>query len=221
MSDFHGDYIPKKDAELVPWGANFNSKVTAGASRWGIPSNEVTDVQNAYDAFVTLQKKADSPDKTTVIVAEKNAARKKYVELVRAMVGFRLKNPIITDAERVGMGLHVHDTTPTPIDVPKTRPEFAIDVVDFRRLKISFQYQGSKSKALPYGVDGAGFLWAVLDAPPADHGALTRNVLATRTPHILEFTEEERGKTVYAAICWQYEKGQKGPWSEIESAIVP
>jgi hypothetical protein len=46
-------------------------------------------------------------------------------------------------------------------------------------------------------------------------------VLATRTPHILEFTEEERGKTVYVAICWQNEKGEKGPWSEIESAIVP
>jgi hypothetical protein len=28
-----------------------------------------------------------------------------------------------------------------------------------------------------------------------------------RTPHILEFTEEERGKTVYVAICWQNEKG--------------
>jgi hypothetical protein len=59
------------------------------------------------------------------------------------------------------------------------------------------------------------------DAPPADHNALTRSVLATRTPHTFEFTEEERGKTVYMAACWQNEKGQKGPWSEIVSAIVP
>jgi hypothetical protein len=80
---------------------------------------------------------------------------------------------------------------------------------------------GSDSKAKPYGVNGAVIIYAVLDAPPADHSALTSSVLATRTPHILEFTEEERGKTVYVAICWQNEKGQKGPWSEIESAIVP
>jgi hypothetical protein len=59
------------------------------------------------------------------------------------------------------------------------------------------------------------------DAPPADHNALTRSVLATRTPHTFEFTEEERSKTVYMAACWQNEKGQKGPWSEIVSAIVP
>ncbi|MDR1129541.1 MAG: hypothetical protein LBK96_00985 [Prevotellaceae bacterium] len=221
MSKIHRDYIPKKDSELVSWGANFNSKVAAGASRWGIPSNEVTNLQTAYDAFVVLQRKADSPDSTTVIVAEKNAARDKYVELVRAMAGFRLKNPIITDAERLDMGLHVYDNTKTTVDVPKTRPELFIEVVDFRRLKVSFQDQGSKSKAKPYGVDGAVIVCAVLDTPPADHSALTRSVLATRTPHILEFTEEERGKTVYIAICWQNEKGQMGPWSEIISAIVP
>jgi hypothetical protein len=115
----------------------------------------------------------------------------------------------------------VHDTTPTTIPVPKTRPELDIDVLDFRRLKVLFHDMGSKSNAKPYGVNGAVIVYAVLDAPPADVSALTRSVLATRTPHILEFTEEERGKTVYVAICWQNEKGEKGPWSEIESAIVP
>jgi hypothetical protein len=62
---------------------------------------------------------------------------------------------------------------------------------------------------------------SLLDAPPADISALSRSVLATRTPHILEFTEEERAKTVYIAVCWQNEKGERGPFSEIESAIVP
>jgi hypothetical protein len=221
MGNFHGDYIPKKDSELVPWGANFNSKVAANASRWGIPPEEVADLQSAYDAFVPLYRKADSPERTTVIVAEKNAARKKLVALICAMAGFRLKNPIITSAERVDMGLHVRDTTPTTIDVPKTRPELSIEVVDFRRLKVSFRDHGSKSRAKPYGIDGAAIIFAALDAPPADHSALTCSVLATRTPHIIECTEEERGKTLYVAACWQNKKGQKGPWSEIISAIVP
>jgi hypothetical protein len=80
---------------------------------------------------------------------------------------------------------------------------------------------GSTSKAKPYGTNGAVIAYAVLNAPPTNPDALTHTVLATRTPHILEFTEEERGKTVYVTICWQNEKGQRGPWSEIESAIVP
>jgi hypothetical protein len=115
----------------------------------------------------------------------------------------------------------VHDTTPTTIGPPKTRPELDIDVLDFRRLKVTFHDQDSDSKAKPYGTNGAVIAYAVLDAPPADVSALTRSVLATRTPHILEFTEEERGKTVYVAICWKNEKGERGPWSEIESTIVP
>ena len=221
MSKVHWDYIPKKDSELVPWSANFTAQVSANASVWGIPSDEISALQTADAAFATLQKQADSPAKTAIIVAQKNEARKNLVSIIRTLAGFRLKNPVITDAERVAMGLHVHDTTPSNIPAPHTRPELDIDVLDFRRLKVVFHDQGTDSKAKPYGTNGAVIVYAVLDTPPADPGALIHSVLATRTPHILEFTEEERGKTVYVAICWQNERGQKGPWSEIESAIVP
>jgi hypothetical protein len=45
--------------------------------------------------------------------------------------------------------------------------------------------------------------------------------LRTRTPHVLEFTEPQRGQTVYLALRWQNEKGEKGPWSEIQSTVIP
>ena len=215
------DYIPKKDSELVSWSANFTSQVSANATAWGIPPDEVTSLQAASDTFAELQKQTDSPAKTAVIVAQKNDARKNLTGIVRTLAGFRLKNPVIADAERIALGLHVRDTTYTTVEAPKTRPELDINVVDFRRLKASFHDQGSKSRAKPYGTNGAVIIYAVLDAPPVNHSALIRSVLATRTPHILEFTEEERGKTVYIAICWQNEKGERGPFSEIESAIVP
>jgi hypothetical protein len=221
MSDFHGDYIPKKDSEVVTWGSNFNSKVSANASNWGIPLEEVAELQSSYDVFVPLYKKADSPDSTTVIVAQKNAARKKYVALVRGMAGFRLKNPIITDAERLDMGLHVHDATPTTIDVPKTHPDMLIEVLDFRRLNVSFHDQGTTSKAKPYGVVGAVFKFTVLDEAATDYSALNRSVMATRSPHTFEFTEDERKKIFSVAVCWQNEKGQTGPFSEIATAIIP
>jgi hypothetical protein len=215
------DYIPKKDSELVPWSANFTAKVAANASEWGILPDEVAALQTANASFAALYTQADSPARTSIIVAEKNAARKTLVEEIRKLSGFRLKNPVITDTQRVALGLHVRDATYTTIPAPKSHPELDIDVFDFRRLKLIFHNMGSESKAKPYGVNGAVIACAVLDARPANHDALTRTVLATRTPYILEFTEEERGKKVYIAICWQNEKGEKGPWSEIKSAIVP
>jgi hypothetical protein len=209
------DYIPSKDAELVAWSANFTAGVSENATVWSISADEVTELQTANDEFAALHAKADSPAKTTVIVAEKNIARKKLKGIIRTLVGFRLKNPVISDAQRIALGLHIRDTTQTTIDVPKKRPELDIEVLDVRRLKVVFRDMGSTSRAKPYGVNGAVIIWGVLDAPPADVTVLTRSVLATRTPHTLEFTEEERGKTVYVAICWQNEKGQRGPWSEM------
>ncbi|MDR2385375.1 MAG: hypothetical protein LBD80_06945, partial [Tannerella sp.] len=120
------DYIPKRDSELVAWGANFTTGVAANASAWGIPSNEVSALKTANTAFATLHAKADSPAKTSIIVAEKNAARTTLERIIRTLAGFRLKNPIITDAQRIALGLHVRDTTYTTVDVPKTRPELDI-----------------------------------------------------------------------------------------------
>ncbi|MDR3351340.1 MAG: hypothetical protein LBN98_06865 [Prevotellaceae bacterium] len=215
------DYIPQKDAELAAWSANFTAQVITNAPAWGISEDEVAELQNASNAFAALHAQADSPAKTAVIVAEKNAVRKTLVAKIRAIAGFRLKNPVLTGAQRTALGLHVRDTAPTTIPPPVTRPEPDIDVVDVRRLKVRFHDMGSESRAKPYGVSGAVIACAVLDAPPASPAALTRTALATRTPHVLEFTEEERGKRVYVAVCWQNGKGQRGPWSEIKSAIVP
>ena len=215
------DYIPRKDSDLVSWSANFCLQISTNALVWGITPKEVADLQAANAAFAEFQKQADSPTKNAIIVMKKNDARKNLVSIIRTLVGFRLRNPIISDAERIAMGLHVRDTKPTAINVPKLCPGVIIRVVGFRRLKVFFYNLETKGKGKPYGTIGAVIVYAVLDAPPAGIDALIRNVLATRTPHILEFTEEERGKTVYIAVCWQNGKGKKGPFSEIEKAIVP
>jgi hypothetical protein len=215
------DYIPRKDAELASWSSNFASKVDANSKVWNIPGQEVSDLNNAVNIFSSLHAQVDSPAKNSIIVAEKNAARIDLIGRIRGLVGFRLRNPAITNAERIAMGLPARDNTFSSIPTPTSRPELNIDVFDVRRLKVHFRDMGSSGKARPYGVIGAVIAYAVLNAHPTSPTDLTNIILATRTPYTLEFTEPERGRTVYVAICWQNEKGEKGPWSEMESAIVP
>jgi hypothetical protein len=215
------DYIPKKDAELVAWSANFATQVDENSSEWNIPKEEVNNLQNAVTNFATLHTQADSPAKNSIIVAEKNTARTVLVGHIRELAGFRLRNPAITDAQRVSLGLSIRDAARSTIPSPTSRPGIIIDVLDVRRLKVQFQDMGSSSKAKPYGVSGAIIFYAVLNAPPTSPAELVNSVMATRTPYTLVFSEQERGRTVYIAICWQNEKGEKGPLSEIESAIVP
>jgi hypothetical protein len=50
---------------------------------------------------------------------------------------------------------------------------------------------------------------------------LIRSAFDTRTPFTLEFEGHERGKTVYFCLCWENTRGEKGHWSEIQSAVIP
>jgi phosphoribosylformylglycinamidine (FGAM) synthase PurS component len=215
------DYIPKKDAELVTWSSNFASIIANRTTAWDIPVAEANALQTAAAEFFSLYEQAVGPTSNKVIVELKNEARTELKEKIRAMVNFRLQNPVITDAEKLELGLHLKDKTPTSIPVPVTRPEFNIKTADIRELTVIFRDQDSESKARPYGINGAVVAWTISDVPPASPDDLTHTALATRSPHLLQFTEENRGKTVYIALCWQNEKGQRGHWSEMQNAVIP
>jgi hypothetical protein len=120
------------------------------------------------------------------------------------------------------MGIAVPSTTHTPTPVATTYPDFDIDSSTIRRLTIHFYDQGQKtSKAKPAGQHGAEIRWAMRDTPPASLKDLTNSSFDTHTPITFEFDESERGKMVFFCLCWENTRGEKGPMSEIQSAIVP
>lgn len=217
----NGDYLPTKETDLVDWVANFVKEMTANANAWQIPAEEIAAIQQKGDLFRDLHMKCAGADKTEGLVSDKNAAKRVLKSSIRKLVNFRFSNPIITDSQRIQCGLHAKDQSRTTIAAPKSRPEFGVKVTDLRRIKIDFRDQGSNKAAKPYGISGAVISYAVLPAPPAEPSELSRAFLATRTPCTLEFTEEERGRTVYIALQWQNNKGQKGAYSEIQSALIP
>ena len=215
------DFIPRKNAELVAWSVNFVAQIEANAEQWDISAEEVNGLKASVNDFALLFAQSDSPAKSPIIRAQKNAAAKTLIAAIRALAGFKLKNPAITPSQRVALGLRAYAVGASVIPAPSTRPEFDIIVRDVRRLAVSFRAMGASGYARPYGASGAVIAYAVLDAPPVALGELTSSVLATRTPYMLEFSEEERGKRFYVALCWQNRKGEKGPWSNIASAIIP
>jgi len=219
MAQVYSNRLP--EAGLVDWSENFVQRIINNAAAWQIPAEEVTGVQTAAVNFKTLHAITSTPARTKILVAEKNAAKKVLLKEIRSMVNFRLKNPIITDAELIALGLNVSDKTKSPIPVPPKSPKFYISLLDSGMLSVGFQDQDSTSKARPYGINGAVISYAVLETAPTEQEQLIHSVLATKTPHTLVFTAEERGKTVYIAVRWQNIKGQTGPWSNIETAIVP
>jgi hypothetical protein len=94
-------------------------------------------------------------------------------------------------------------------------------VLDIMRIEIEFHDQGSESRAVPYGYNGAVFCYGTGDKAIEDYAALTKSVLLTHSSGTLTLPPETKGKTLSGALMWQNGKGEKGPWSEIRSMIIP
>ena len=215
--------IPTRDADFDVEQKILTDAASLNATKWGLDVNFINgQLKPAQTAWNTKWAKYKDPTtRTSQITFEKTEARKAYEHLLRLLIRDLEYNTRVTDDDRHSMGIHIPDTRRTPINPPTTHPVFSIETAGDRHLNVAFRDHESGSKAKPYGVNGAVIIYDVLDTPPADYAQLTRSLLATRTPHTLEFTIAERGKPVYVAVCWQNEKGQKGPWSEILSSIVP
>jgi hypothetical protein len=46
-------------------------------------------------------------------------------------------------------------------------------------------------------------------------------VFDTRSPYTFQFDLSDAGKRLYCCLRWENNVGVKGPWSEIQSAIIP
>jgi hypothetical protein len=135
--------------------------------------------------------------------------------------GFLRKNALVTDADLVSMGLPPHSSGGgKPSKIATTFPWIKILTHLIRHLIIEFG-ASETSRAKLDGQHGAEVVYIVSDEKPTDISQLIHSVFDTDSPLDLEFTEEERGKTVWFAIRWENTRGQKGPWSEIYSAIIP
>jgi hypothetical protein len=227
----HGkDFIPSKDPAFNIFFKNvcqYTAVKTSGTPPdWPhIPQAEVTGLTSAYADWYTFYS-AILKDHTRADTAAKNAARRRDEPVLRNFIQtwFRRFPDIVTLADLAAMGIPPVDSTHSHIGRPKTRPVFTIKVIDSRLLAILFWDEDTpESNARPYGMNGAVVSFAISEDGHVitDYKELTRTELATRTPHYLRFDEADRGKTVYIALQWQNESGERGDPTEIQSAVIP
>jgi hypothetical protein len=207
---------------LIDWGDNFVAELTAHGTEWEIPAAEITGVITALAAFKALHAQAVSPEKSSVIIEEKNEARDAFKAKVRAMVKFRFENPVITDADRVRCGLHLRDSVKTPIGDPATVPVIAeLRPLGNSRVEIRVHDEATPdSRAIPYGCNGCLLKYAWGPERITGHAALTQSKLMTRLPFTLVLPPEASGARLSCAACWQNEQGHLGQPSEIQSVVI-
>ncbi|MDR3184180.1 MAG: hypothetical protein LBT49_02080 [Prevotellaceae bacterium] len=219
----HPDYIPQADMKFLEWATVFVHALGKSLARFGFPNELYEKLTQQLADFTKKFELATAPStRTSVAVLEKNIARNTLKTTLRQAVKEHLTyNSALTNVDRDNLGLPVHKTSHTRAQVAHTYPAFNVDTSMLRRLTVHFYNWESASKAKPRGQYAVEIRWILSDVPLVNVSDLLHSAFVTRSPFMLEFDDQERGKTVYFVLCWVNTRGQKGPWSEIRSAIIP
>ena len=151
--------------------------------------------------------------------AEK-AVQPEYRQLYTA---FFKTNPLVTNHDLLAMGFPERGSGGNhPAPVATDFPDCDVDTPSPGRLVFHIFEKGKKhKKGKPAGQHGAEVLWAIRDTPTTEWSDLVHSSFDTNSPLTLTFEGHDRGKTVYYALRWENTRGEKGPFSPIQSAIIP
>jgi hypothetical protein len=218
------DYLPKNDRKLLQWLINFLNYLSTTLARFGFPSDVYTALQALRTDFEQKLNIAEAPTtRTKGAIDAKNVSKKKLNSAVRAAVQrYLAHNPDVTEKDHDDLGLPNYKTTRTPAPVADEAPDFDINTSVLGRLIIAFFEKGSNhKKAKPAGQHCVEIGWVLSDTPITRWDELAHSNVDTNSPYTLVFENDQRGKTVYFALRWENTRGEKGPWSEIQNAIIP
>jgi hypothetical protein len=215
--------MPAKEAEFYAWVVTFFGYLIVNLQRFGIPQEVITPLVVLQGDFEKKYAEALAPaTRTKATVLAKNNAISALKTALRAFINEYITfNHLVTDEDRDNMGLHIRSKDRKPVPVPATYPTFTVDSSIIRVLLILFRDALLEGRAKPFGVHGAEIRWGFSETPVINPDDLPFSAFDTRSPFRLEFRSEDRGKTVWFCLRWENTRGEKGPWSEIVSAIVP
>jgi hypothetical protein len=215
------DFIPRKDAAFENFFRNIRDFVLDNYTRWGhIPKDDADELDSRFDMWNKAYKATLVPH-IPQLTAEKKRVRAVTESYLRIFINRFLRWPPVSDFERDEMDIRNGDAVRTPSPVPATVPEIEADTSVIRELSLRLRDFGAAGWGKPAHVRSMELAWGIREGRPAEVLELPHLEAATRNPIVLAFEEEERGRRVFFAARWLNNKMQSGPWSEIESAIVP
>ncbi|MDR2509900.1 MAG: hypothetical protein LBC77_04560 [Spirochaetaceae bacterium] len=218
------DFVPARDADFDGWISNLTVYVdgkTSGGAWTHIPAAKVTELKQQNGLWHTAYEKVLSPH-TSVDTSAKNDARKAVTTLVRHFIAQYLKFEPVTNEDRTAMRLRNSDTIHTTIRKPASRAIIGgLKSLGGFRTEIRFHDEETPGKrAIPYGMNGCLLNYSAGDERTEDYEFLKDTVLMTRSPFILTLPPEAEGKFLSCSVRWQSERGELGPWGEIQHIVV-
>jgi hypothetical protein len=220
------DYIPGGDRAFLVWIVNLLLYLMGRVTKFKYPQDDYDLLEQEKNVYNQKLDVAEGPaTRTPVNVKSKNFARRVLEKHIRKSVkSYLIDNPLLTEDDLTMLGLPIHKTTRTPVPQPANKVDFTIEPKFGSRLVVHYhahEDDADRRSARPYGVHGVEIAWAILDTPPTAYEELVHSTFDSRPPYTFQFNLTDAGKHFYCCLRWENTRGEKGPWSEIQSAIIP
>jgi hypothetical protein len=217
------DYMPASEDGFNDFQETLLPYLMQHSQAWGLTEPQIVPLtieQTTYrNAWIAAR---DPATRTPAAIKARQDAHKTYTKLLRNFVAAYLAhNPLVTDEDRINMGLTVHKTTHTPQPVPKTQPGVKITLVSPGRVIVDFFDAANNHHAKARNTHGVEIGTTIRDTAPTTDDDFTKSVFDTHSPYTFDFDLSQRGKTLWIRLRWENNRGEKGPWSEIFSIIIP
>jgi hypothetical protein len=219
----HTDWIPRKEQDLVDlcekWTALLGDAARIAAYGWD--QSECAGVSGTVDGFLSARyayKNDDSSAKRLL----KDEAKAEAVDAMREFANSSIRyNKKMSDADKLVMGIRPADTTLTTHPVPASQPETVVEnTTNHFEHKIKALNRGRKDASKPADAYGVRYAWQVGGERPVSGADLPKTKFSRKTSHVVTHSEADKAKTAYYATCYENAKGDTGPWSPVEEAVI-
>ncbi|MDR2131218.1 MAG: hypothetical protein LBP56_08690 [Odoribacteraceae bacterium] len=216
--------IPEKDADFNIAQNIIATTANTHVMPWGLDGAWMEDILMPKKAeWEAAWAAYEIPSaRTPLITFTKTEKREAYERELRVLVKNLQANTRVTPEDLRAMGIVVPSSSRTPAPVATKAPDFDVDTSVPGRLAIHFYDKvGDHKRGKPDGQHCVEIISLLSDTPPTRWDQLVHSVVDTRSPYTFVFENDQRGKTLYFAMRWENTRGEKGPWSEIQGAIIP
>jgi len=214
-------FIPRADSDFLDFAVTFTQAAQSRAADLSIPADVVSALVTKKTAFATAYAASLTPEHSSIDTTVKNEKRAALEHDIRHIKKAYL-DPVegLPDSTWEAFGIKPPDHIRTPARIPSTLPVVTPRLLPPGVIEFIFHAAGKKWGKDP-DAHGLELIWAVLDHPPASLAELIHSSFETASPITLSFDISMRGKILYYAARWENGTARKGPWTEVEFAVIP
>jgi len=214
-------YIPSREAELLGWSTNFDSKINADPTIYGLTIEQAGEYNTLHNAYRTAYQVAIEPDtRTQSTIIAKNDAKKALIQKARELAQIVQKYPGTTNVMRSDLGITVPDDEPTPVPVPEDPPAVEIKSRYGKTATLRMHdVNNSTKRGKPPYVTGASVFSFVGEEAPDDLGQWKFEGNTGKTEVEVTFPPMvPGGSKVWFTAFWFNSRKESGPASAPVSA---